>query len=89
MPEDNGHAGSESQAKFVPVDVVTLTYDRVKDHLEIGGAFNSIDLALDMLARATRALEGQLSAQRAMNLRAQLADQARTQAIVDKVRGGG
>lgn len=52
---ENGNGGGA--ARDVKLDTLVLAYDRAADHLDIGGQFNSIDLALDMLARATRALE--------------------------------
>ena len=39
------------------VDTVILTYNRVTDKLEIGGSACSVDIMLDMLGRARRALE--------------------------------
>lgn len=71
------------------LDTIVLTYDRTSDRLEIGGHCNSLDLMLDMLARATRTLENKWRAERVMELRQQLADASRTASIFDKVRGGG
>ena len=47
----------DGAARDVKLDTLVLTYNRATDHLDIGGHFNSVDLGLDMLARATRALE--------------------------------
>ena len=79
----------KSTERAIPLDTVTLTYDRATDHMDVGGTFNSLDLALDMLARATRALEAKMRIAQAVELRATLADQARTQAILDSVKRGG
>jgi hypothetical protein len=70
------------------VDTLILTYDRAADHLEVGGKCNSLDLMLDMLARATRVMEHRWRAERINELRQQLADQARTQSILNSVKGG-
>jgi hypothetical protein len=50
---DNGEHGVERRE----VDTLILTYDRALDHLDIGGHCNSLDLMLDMLARARRVLK--------------------------------
>lgn len=54
---DAEHNNGDGAARDVKLDTLILTYDRAADHLDIGGHFNSVDLGLDMLARATRALE--------------------------------
>ena len=82
--KDNGESGVE----HIPVDTLVLTYDRARDHLEIGGKCQSLDLMLDMLARATRTLEGQLRAQRAIELQQQLRQAAVTRRSQNPSVGG-
>ena len=79
--KDNGESGVE----HIPVDTLVLTYDRARDHLEIGGKCQSLDLMLDMLARATRTLDGQLRAQRAIELQQQLRQAAVNAAIAESI----
>ena len=81
---DNGESG----VQHIPVDTLVLTYDRARDHLEIGGKCHSLDLMLDMLARATRTLEGQVRVQGALELQKQLRQAAADAAIAASVRGG-
>ncbi len=89
MPSNDEHGSNgESGVEHRPVDTLILTYDRAADHLEVGGKCNSLDLMLDMLARATRVLENRWRVERVKDLRQELADQARTQAILDSVKGG-
>lgn len=58
MPEpSNGH--QENRAVDACVDTITLVYNRITDNLEIRGKTHSVDLALDMLARARRGFEFQ------------------------------
>jgi hypothetical protein len=78
----NGERGVEHQA----VDTVILTYNRATDHLEVGGKANSLDLMLDMLGRATRAVEKQKRMEDALELQAKMAQQARDQAIAEELR---
>ena len=87
-PSDGDGSNGESGVEHRVVDTLILTYDRATDVLEIGGKCNSLDLMLGMLARATRVLEHRWRAERINELRQQIADQARTQAILDKVKGG-
>ena len=56
---DDRAAGTNggAAARDVKLDTLILTYDRGRDHLEIGGYVNSTDLMLDILARATRQVE--------------------------------
>jgi hypothetical protein len=82
-PGSNGESGVTSRA----VDTLILTYDRATDRLEVGGNCNSLDLMLDMLGRATRVLENKWRVERVQELRQQFADKARTQAILDSVKG--
>ncbi len=89
MPSNDEHGSNgESGVEHRPVDTLILTYDRAADHLEVGGHCNSLDLMLDMLGRATRVLENRWRVERINELRQQLADQARTQQILDRVKGG-
>ena len=89
MPSNDEHGGNgESGVQRRVVDTLILTYDREADHLEVGGKCNSLDLMLDMLGRATRVLENRWRMERVKELRQELVDQARTQSILEKVKGG-
>jgi predicted DNA-binding protein (UPF0278 family) len=79
--EGNGNGNGETRPAL---DTVILTYDRVRDHLEVGGACNSIDLMLDMLARATRVTEQRWKLQAMEQFRAQAAEAA----LAEQVRRG-
>ncbi len=50
-------ANDNGERPAVALDEVVLTFDRAADYLQISGTFNSLDLALYILARATRMLE--------------------------------
>lgn len=78
----NGEHGVAHQA----VDTVILTYNRATDHLDVGGKCNSLDLMLDMLGRATRAVKAQLRTQHAMALQQQMAQAAQDRAITEQIR---
>jgi hypothetical protein len=80
--QDGSNGGS---AEVIPVDQIVLTYDRVHDRLEIGAQCNSLDLMLDMLARATRTLDAKLRAQNAIQTAAALDNMRRDQGVVDKL----
>jgi hypothetical protein len=80
----NGEAGVAHHA----VDTLILTYDRARDLLEVGGKCNSLDLMLDMLARATRVIEGKWRMERAMELQDQLRRQAKNEAVAAALRKG-
>lgn len=54
--DTNGSNGAPRQSDEL-VDTVILTYNRRTDKLGIGGTAVSVDLMLDMLYRARRALE--------------------------------
>lgn len=82
MPSDNG-------VEAVQVDTIVLTYNRATDHLDIGGRANSLDLMLDMLGRATRAIEQRVRAEGAMLLQAQIEQAKRDAAIAAAVRNRG
>jgi hypothetical protein len=88
MSETSGNGNGEHGVERTPLDTLVLTYDRARDHLEVGGKCNSFDLMLDILARATRTIEAQLRAQRAVELQQQLAQAARDRAIADSIRNG-
>jgi hypothetical protein len=75
---DNGEHGVERRE----VDTLILTYDRAADHLDIGGHCNSLDLMLDMLARATRVLESTWRQQQLMNVMQARASAVQTQQIL-------
>jgi hypothetical protein len=69
-------------------DTVILTYDRGADHLDIGGTAQSLDLMLDMLGRATRAIEGRWRAERAIELQRQLKQAEADAALAAAIRNG-
>lgn len=81
---ENGENGVEHQK----LDTIVLSYNRATDHLDVGGHANSLDLMLDMLARATRAIEKQKRTQDALELQAQLQRQAEDARIAAALRKG-
>lgn len=86
---DDGHNGNGGGGgeKFV-LDRLVLTYDRARDHLEIGGKVNSTHLMLDMLARATRVIEAQLRGEQAIQLQQHMQQMVRDQQVADALRRG-
>lgn len=86
--DDSGAGNGASHGETFVLDRLVLTYDRARDHLEIGGKVNSLDLMLDMLARATRTIESQLRAENAVKLQQQLVQARREQEIADSLRRG-
>jgi hypothetical protein len=87
--DHDGHGNGESGVQHIELDTVVLTYDRARDKLEIGGKAFSLDLMLDLLGRATRALEAKMRMQQALEMRASFEQAARDQAIADALRRGG
>jgi hypothetical protein len=83
---DDGKSNGERGVEHVPLDTLVLTYDRVHDHLDVGGACNSLDLMLDMLGRATRVLEYKQRAEKAIELQQQLRQMAADQVVADAIR---
>lgn len=81
---DEGNGNGSVQARAV--DTIVLTYDRATDHLDVGGKFNSIDLALDMLGRARRALEFEQKKQQAIEMQQALRQAAADQAVAEALR---
>lgn len=77
----DGNGNGDGAARDVKLDTLILTYDRATDHLDIGGAFNSIDLGLDMLARAKRALEARWRMEQIRAVQQAAADAAIAQRI--------
>ena len=75
--DDNG----DGAARAVKLDTLILTYNRAADHLEIGGAVNSIDLMLDMIARAKRILEARWRLQQIQQMQQAAADAAIAQRV--------
>src|SRR5258708_30263562 len=87
---EQGHNGKgERGVEHQLVETVVLTYNRATDHLDVAGKFNSIDLALDMMARATRALEKEKRIQDALELQQRMQAAARTQAVLDGMKNRG
>lgn len=83
------NAGNGAHAEQHYTQLV-LTLDIVpKWHLHIGGNIENADVALAVLHQAVRYFESQLRAQSALQLQQQLAEQARTAGIVNKVLGKG
>lgn len=68
------------------VDTVVLTYNRVTDKLEIGGTAASVDIMLDMLGRARRALEFTQRKAQALEIQAAARQQAEDAAIAAALR---
>lgn len=66
---ENGSNGAPPPADEL-VDTIILTYNRRTDHLDIGGTAASVDLMLDMLYRARRALEFQQRKTQALEIQA-------------------
>ena len=81
---ENGEKPTDS----TKLDTVVLTYNRETDHLDIGGIANSLDLMLDMLGRATRALEQRLKEEAAVKLRAKLLEQEQNARIAAALARG-
>lgn len=79
---DNGHTHTHTEL----VDTVVLTYNRETDKLDIGGHANSVDLMLDMLHRATRALEFTQRKAQALEIQAAAQRQAEDAAIAAALR---
>jgi hypothetical protein len=75
MSDGNG------DAKQHAMDTVLLSYDHDTDTLTIGGNARSLNLVLDMLARATREINSQWRQQKALELQARLQDQQRNAAL--------
>lgn len=71
-----------------PADTMILTFDRVADHLEIGGSCNSLDLMLDMLGRATRALETRYRREQALLFKQDTEEAQRVARLVQQVSTG-
>lgn len=84
----NDGGGNGNGGGLEMVDEVVLTYDRVHDKLNISGRFNSLDLALDMLARATRAFEAQLRTQHAVTTALAIKEAQEDQEIARRVGMG-
>ena len=86
--DSTGNGNGESGVERIALDTLVLTYDRARDHLEVGGKCNSLDLMLDILARATRTIEAQLRVERAKEQVQQIQQAARDAEIAARVRGG-
>lgn len=88
MPEpSNGHG--ENRAVAHVVDTISLVYNRITDHLDLDVRTHSVDLALDMLARARRALEFQQRKAQALEIQEaarQAAENARIAAALRNQR---
>lgn len=68
------------------VDTLILTYNRATDRLDIGGNTSSLDLSLDMLGRARRAIEFQMRKAQALDIQAAARQQAADEAIAAALR---
>jgi len=84
---DNGKANGAGAEKPEFIDTLVLTYDRQRDHLDIGGACASILLMLDILHRATLVLEGQWRREQAKELQKDLQQQAADAALRAQIQG--
>lgn len=76
---DGGNGGGA--ARDVKLDTLVLTYNPATDHLDIGGAFSSVDKGLDMLSRATRSLEARWRLEQIAALQQRAADAALAQRV--------
>lgn len=83
----NGSNGAPPQAEEL-VDTVILTYNRRTDHLDIGGTAASLDLILDMLGRARRAIEFQQRKAQALEIQAAAVRAAEDARIAAAIRNG-
>lgn len=84
----NGSNGAPPQGDEL-VDTIVLTYNRRTDHLDIGGTAASLDLMLDMLGRARRAIEFQQRKAQALEIQAaavRAAEDARIAAAIRNQR---
>jgi len=75
----------EGEATTQELDVVTLTYNRVTDKLDIGGMFTSYDRALDMLERARRSLDATWKVQFMKQQQAEAIERERVAGIVRRI----
>ncbi len=80
--------GNEQGHEVQYVDTVVLTYDRLRDTLNVGGKCNSFDLMLDMLGRARSVVEARLRIQNALEAQQAMARAAQDAAIAARVREG-
>lgn len=77
----NGAGGEASK-----LDTILLTYNRATDHLDIDAKTNSIDLAIDMLGRARRALEFEARKAQALQIQAAAREQAENAQVAAAMR---
>jgi hypothetical protein len=77
----NGHSGA-------PVARLVLDFDMLAGRLSITGSVPNEDVALDMLARATRHYEGVVRFQQILEYTRQQQAAQRTNEILSRVRGG-
>lgn len=70
MSNENGKGNGAQVTDNEMVDTLVLTYNRATDNLQIGGHANSLDLMLDMLARATRQVEFEQRKAQALQIQA-------------------
>lgn len=83
---DSGKDNGVERKQVELIDTVVLTYNRLTDHLDIGGTAASLDLMLDMLGRARRALEFQLRKAQALEMQAAALEQAENARIAAAMR---
>ena len=81
------HSNGEAVTTDHTVDTVILRYDRQRDLLEIGGHCNSLDLMLDVLARATRTVETKHRQAAALELQRMVDQQRREQVLAASIMG--
>lgn len=85
MASDDKPANGEHGVEHQVVDTVILAYNPATDILEIGGKCNSLDRMLDMLARATRAIDQKWKLEQLNQVRREMMDAARTAEILRQV----
>jgi hypothetical protein len=83
---ENGHNGNGGGGDNKHTDELVLRFDRVNMTLAISGHVHNIDTALTMLAMGTREYERQLRAQQALQLQAELRQQAQDAAVANALR---
>ena len=70
------------------IDQLVLTFNRRTGELGIGGKVLNEDMAMAILAQATRHFETVLRLQAVAKVKMQEVEQARTNALLQSVRGG-
>lgn len=83
---DDGKSNGVERTKIELVDTVILTYNRVTDHLNVGGTACSLDIMLDMLGRARRYIEFQQRKAQALEIQKAAREEAENARIAAALR---